>query len=260
MDDVFKALSDSQRRHILDLLRQNDGQTLTSLESAFAHVTRFAVMKHLKVLEGASLVTTRKVGRFKYHYLNPVPLQTIADRWISTFAAPWARGVSQLKWSLEQETTMTPKPKHVFTTIIRTTPDALWNALTNPTQTPLYYYGYTVHNENKVGGRFDYARDGCTPEVMSTILEMEKPKRLVTTMDGRWMPGMENDPASRVTYEIEQVGDCCRLTLIHDGFETETATFKNAGGGWPGILSGLKTLLETGKPLNYNPTLGHMPA
>src|SRR5450755_3945581 len=101
MDDVFRAFSDANRRRVLDLLREKDGQTLSDLEARFPGFTRFALMKHLKTLEDASLIATHKVGRFKYHYLNPVPLQEIADRWISSFAAPWARGLSQLKWDLE---------------------------------------------------------------------------------------------------------------------------------------------------------------
>jgi DNA-binding transcriptional ArsR family regulator/uncharacterized protein YndB with AHSA1/START domain len=254
MDDIFKALSDPQRRHVLDLLREKDGQTLSELELAFPSLTRFGVMKHLKVLEDASLVATRKEGRFKYHYLNPVPLQTIADRWISIFAAPWARGMSQLKFELEKGHAMTAKPKHVYTTIIRTTPDALWNALTNSDVTPLYYYGSKVNNGAAKGAQFNYfAPDGGGEWIKGTILEYEAPRRLVTSFQGFWEPAMQEDAPSRVTYEIEQQGEFCKLTVVHDEFYGETATYHGAGGGWPGILSGLKTLLETGKPLGYNP-------
>ncbi|MDX2264874.1 MAG: SRPBCC domain-containing protein [Hyphomicrobiales bacterium] len=254
MDDIFKALSDPQRRHVLDLLREKDGQTLSELELAFPSLTRFGVMKHLKVLEEASLVATRKEGRFKYHYLNPVPLQTIADRWISSFAAPWAQGMSQLKWELEKGYAMTAKPKHVYTTIIRTTPAALWDALTNPERTPLYYYGSKVNNGGAKGAHFNYhAPDGSGEWITGKVLEMDAPRRLVTSFQGSWSPDMAGDAASRVTFEIEQQGEFCKLTLVHDEFDSETATYHAVGGGWPGILSGLKTLLETGKPLGYNP-------
>jgi uncharacterized protein YndB with AHSA1/START domain/DNA-binding transcriptional ArsR family regulator len=255
MDDVFRALSDPQRRHVLDLLRDKDGQTLTQLEAAFPSLTRFGVMKHLKVLEDASLIATRKAGRFKYHYLNPVPLQEIADRWISSFAAPWARGLSQLKHQLEKESAMTAKPKHVYTTLIRTTAEALWNALTDPKMTPLYYYGFAVDHGGSPGSRFDYIAPGGegVAGIKGEIVEMTPPKRLVTTFQGFWDPAMQADAPSRVTYEIEQLGAVCKLTVIHDEFAGETATYHGVGGGWPGILSGLKTLLETGQPLGYDP-------
>lgn len=101
MDSVFKALSDSTRRQILDFLKEDDGQTLGELEARFPHITRFAVMKHLKILQQAGLLSTRKVGRCKHHYLNAVPIQDIADRWISRFAAPWTEGLLDLKAGLE---------------------------------------------------------------------------------------------------------------------------------------------------------------
>jgi uncharacterized protein YndB with AHSA1/START domain/DNA-binding transcriptional ArsR family regulator len=252
MDDVFKALSDAQRRHVLDLLREQNGQTQTELEAAFPGLTRFGVMKHLKVLEDASLIATRKVGRFKYHYLNPVPLQEIADRWISAFEAPWARGVSHLKWKLEQEN-MHTKPKQVYTTVIRTTPDALWDALTNPAVTPLYYYGFKVEAGNKAKGIFNYVAPDGSEGITGEILTFDPPHRLVTSFKGHWMPGMETDASSRVTYEIMPKGENCVLTVVHDEFQSENATYHAVAGGWSGILSGLKTLLETGKPLKYDP-------
>jgi DNA-binding transcriptional ArsR family regulator len=103
MDDVFKALSDETRRGLLDRLRERDGQTLTELESAIG-MTRFGVMKHLKVLEGANLVVTRKSGRFKYHYLNAAPLQLIVDRWITPITLQAAtRALLDLKADLERK-------------------------------------------------------------------------------------------------------------------------------------------------------------
>ncbi len=102
MDLVFKALADSTRRGLLDELFQADGQTLTALEARLP-MTRFGVMKHLKVLEEAGLVVTRKRGREKLHFLNPVPIRLIHDRWVSKFAEPWAAGLSGLKQGLEKE-------------------------------------------------------------------------------------------------------------------------------------------------------------
>src|ERR1700751_4787196 len=144
MDDdrVFKALADSTRRHLLDRLFERDGRTLTELESEL-DMTRFGVMKHLRVLEDAGLVVARKQGREKLHYLNPVPIRLIHDRWVSKYAEPWAAGLSRLKTDLEVETMKTVKKVSwaagsapvaagmaVFEVFIKTTPERLWEAIT----------------------------------------------------------------------------------------------------------------------------------
>ena len=100
MDDVFRALADPTRRSLLDELFREDGQTLSALEQRLP-MTRFGVMKHLKVLEEAGLVVTRKRGREKLHYLNPVPIRLIHDRWVSKYAEPWVSGLTALKDELE---------------------------------------------------------------------------------------------------------------------------------------------------------------
>jgi DNA-binding transcriptional ArsR family regulator len=100
VDAVFKALADQTRRDLLDALFAQDGQTLTALEQQVP-MTRFGVMKHLKVLEEAGLVVTRKRGREKLHFLNPVPIRLIHDRWVSKYAEPWAAALTELKAELE---------------------------------------------------------------------------------------------------------------------------------------------------------------
>jgi DNA-binding transcriptional ArsR family regulator len=102
MDEVFKALADPTRRELLDRLFEQDGQTLTALEEELP-MSRFGVMKHLKVLEGAGLVTTRRRGREKLHFLNPVPIRLIHDRWVGKYAEPWASALSELKQEIENE-------------------------------------------------------------------------------------------------------------------------------------------------------------
>ncbi len=102
MDEVFKALGDPTRRELLDRLFKQDGQSLTELESGLA-MSRFGVMKHLKVLEGANLVVTRRRGREKLHFLNPVPIRLIYERWVSKYAEPWASALTDLKRELEEE-------------------------------------------------------------------------------------------------------------------------------------------------------------
>jgi DNA-binding transcriptional ArsR family regulator len=99
-DTVFKALADPTRRALLDALFAEDGQTLSALEAG-VDMTRFGVMKHLRVLEDAGLVVTRKRGREKFHYLNPIPIQLVHERWVSKYAAPWAAGLAELKKQLE---------------------------------------------------------------------------------------------------------------------------------------------------------------
>src|SRR5207248_1049448 len=156
MDEVFRALGDPTRRSLLDELFEEDGQTLSALEQRLP-MTRFGVMKHLKVLEEANLVTTKKRGREKLHFLNPVPIRLVHDRWVSKYAEPWAAALSELKQKLEE------------------------------------------------------------------------------------------DGTSRVTWEIAQVEDSCRLVVTHD--QLREGANSELYGGWPMILSGLKTLLETGELL-----------
>ena len=103
MDDVFKALADPTRRQLLDKLFKEDGQTSSALEKRLP-MTRFGVMKHLKLLEQAGLVVTRRQGREKLHYLNAVPIRLIHDRWVNKFTAPWAAALSDLKHHLEDKT------------------------------------------------------------------------------------------------------------------------------------------------------------
>src|SRR5947208_8828666 len=121
MDDVFKALADPTRRSLLDRLFREDGQTLGALQARF-RMTRFGVMKHLRQLEDAGLVVTKKQGREKLHFLNPVPIRAVHDRWVSKFAEPWVAGLTDLKRDLEK--TM----EKVFEIYIRTTPERLWEA------------------------------------------------------------------------------------------------------------------------------------
>ena len=244
MEKIFRALADPTRRKVLDALRRRDGQTLGELEARF-EMTRFGVMKHLRVLEAAGLVVTRRSGREKLHYLNAVPIRLIHDRWISKYAEPWAAGLSQLKKDMEEPM---DKPRHVFEVWIQTTPAALWDAITNPAITRKYFYDSEVRSDWKPQSRVahyiagELALDG-------KVLESDPPRRLVTTFSAQYDAAEKNDPPSRVTWEIEQRGALCRLRVVHDEFESETATFKSVGGGWPYILSGLKTVLETGKAM-----------
>jgi DNA-binding transcriptional ArsR family regulator len=102
MDEVFRALADPTRRKLLDQLYAHDGQTLSALERRLP-MTRFGVMKHLRVLEEANLVVTRKRGREKHHFLNPVPIRLVYERWVSKYAEPWVSALTGIKRELEEE-------------------------------------------------------------------------------------------------------------------------------------------------------------
>src|SRR5688572_23583474 len=134
MVTVFRALADPTRRQLLDELFREDGQTLSQLEERF-EMTRFGVMKHLKQLEDAGLVVTKRRGREKLHFLNPVPIRLVHDRWVSKYAEPWAAALSGLKDRLESQM------EKVFEIYIRTTPERLWEAITDPQQRSKYNFG-----------------------------------------------------------------------------------------------------------------------
>jgi uncharacterized protein YndB with AHSA1/START domain/biotin operon repressor len=244
VDVVFKALGDPTRRSLLDSLRDRQGQTLTELEAGLG-MTRFGVMKHLRVLEDAGLVVTRREGRFKLHYLNALPIQEVADRWMAPYGRPLARFALDVKNRLEMPDAMLERPDFVLQTYIRTTPAALWDAIVNPEQTARYYYGGRVRAELRVGGRFCYVDPDGVINLDGEVLELVPERVLVTTFKPNWAEpgGIE----TTVRYEIERIGDVCRLTLTHHNCAAAKA---GAEEGWPLIIAGLKTLLETGQPLN----------
>src|SRR3989440_10887683 len=141
MDVVFRALADPTRRSLLDELYEQDGQSLSALERRLP-MSRFGVMKHLKLLEQAGLVTTRKRGREKLHFLNPVPIRLVHDRWVSKYAEPWAATLSGLKKTLEEELM-----EKVFEIYIKTTPDRLWEAITDPDIRSKYTFGARIESD-----------------------------------------------------------------------------------------------------------------
>jgi uncharacterized protein YndB with AHSA1/START domain/DNA-binding transcriptional ArsR family regulator len=241
VDEVFRALADPTRRSLLDELFREDGQSLNALVARF-ELTRFGVMKHLKLLEEAGLVVTRRRGREKLHFLNPVPIRLVHDRWVSKYAEPWTAALSDLKQRLE-----TPMEK-VFEIYIRTTPERLWEAITDSEIRSKYTFGVGINCDWKVGSRFEQTSakaDGLLGE--GEILEIDPPRRLVQSARMLWSDEVRNEGTSRITWEIEQVGDSCRLLVIHD--QLREGANDQLYGGWPMILSGLKTWLETGELL-----------
>ncbi len=243
MDVVFKALADPTRRGLLDALFERDGQTLGELERRLP-MTRFGVMKHLRVLEEAGLVKTRKRGREKLHFLNPVPIRLVHDRWVSKYAEPWAAALSGLKHELEKEKTM----EKVFEIYIKTTPERLWEAITDPALRAKYNFGVGVESDWSAGSSYESVHPAAGVEIAAgENLEVEPPRRLVQSFTALWSDDVKNEGTSRVTWEIEPVGDSCQLTVTHD--QLPEGANSELYGGWPMILSGLKTLLETGEEL-----------
>jgi uncharacterized protein YndB with AHSA1/START domain len=242
MDDVFRALADPTRRNLLDELFREDGQTLSALE-ARVPMTRFGVMKHLKVLEEAGLVVTRRRGREKLHFLNPVPIRLVHDRWVSKYAEPWAATLTGLKRRLEEKTM-----ERVFEIYIKATPERLWEAITNSEMRQQYWFGVGVESDWTPGSRYAGVHP-MSPEAIhdGENLEVDPPRRLVQSFNALWSDDAKAVGTSRVTWDIEPIGDSCRLTVTHD--QLPDGAPEEVYGGWPQVLSGLKTLLETGERL-----------
>jgi uncharacterized protein YndB with AHSA1/START domain/DNA-binding transcriptional ArsR family regulator len=258
MDDVFRALADPTRRSLLDELYREDGQTLSALEERLP-MTRFGVMKHLRVLEEANLVTTRRRGREKLHFLNTVPIRLVHDRWVSKYAEPWAAALSGLKRSIEEEPKMQKTPEAglvlaegdtvaVFEIFIKTTPERLWEAITDPKQRAKYNFGVETHSDWTQGSGYKASVPGVFDIAEGENLEVDPPRRLVQSFTALWSDEVKAQGPSRVAWEIEPVSeDSCRLTVVHS--ELREDANPELYGGWPMILSGLKTLLETGETL-----------
>lgn len=248
---IFHALADPSRRRLLDLLFVRDGRTLKELEAELP-MTRFGVMKHLRVLEAAGLITTRKVGREKLHYLNPVPIQLISDRWLNKYAAARASALADLKTILEGGNSMTTaaKPRLVSQIIIKAPQERVWEAITTPEYTARYYYGSILKTDLTLGSSFTYQMPNGAPIIEGEVVLSDPPHRLVHTYHSLWPP-MNEDAPTKVTWELEALpGGVTKVTVVHEDFAGETATYQGLqSGGWTWILSSMKTLLETGEPM-----------
>jgi DNA-binding transcriptional ArsR family regulator/uncharacterized protein YndB with AHSA1/START domain len=257
MDEIFKALADPSRRELLDRLNDRNGQTLRELCSGL-DMARQSVSKHLAVLEAANLVTTVRRGREKLHYLNAAPINDMSERWINRYDQERVQALADLKRALEE--TPMEKPSFAYTTYIKTTPERLWQALTDPAFTERYW-NTTFETDWKVGSTMTWHNRGLTithPE--QVVLESEPYRRLSYTwhtftpefadvheeLTAEVVDKAAAERRSKVTFEIEPLDELCKLTVVHDGFEPGSTVLELIGGGWPRVLSDLKTLLETG--------------
>jgi DNA-binding transcriptional ArsR family regulator/uncharacterized protein YndB with AHSA1/START domain len=261
MDEVFKALADPSRRLLLDSLNERNGQTLRELCSGL-DMARQSVSKHLAVLEAANLVTTIRRGREKLHYLNAAPINDIAERWITRYEQDRVHALADLKRALEDTTPM-DKPAFVYTTYIQTTPERLWQALTEPAFTERYW-AITFDSDWRPSSTMTWHTRGLTiadPE--QVVVESDPYRRLSYTwhtFTPEWADSLDfNDDArarlaaerrSKVTFEIEPLDDDqVKLTVLHDDLEPGGLVASLISQGWPRVLSNLKTLLETGDTL-----------
>ena len=251
MDKVFKALADDTRRQLLDRLHEDNGRTLGEL-CEHIDMARQSVTQHLAVLEAANLVVTVRRGREKLHYLNPVPLHEIQERWIDKFERPRLSALGAVKRRAEE--TMTDKPTFVYVLYIHSTPEKVWDALTDADLTAAYW-GHANVSDWQTGSRWEHVRtDGSgIADVVGTVVESERPSRLVTTWAAPEDEGRE-DRYSRVTFDIRPHADIVRLTVTHEDLADE-GELADASAGWPAVLSNLKSVLETGSPLPQEPWL-----
>jgi uncharacterized protein YndB with AHSA1/START domain/DNA-binding transcriptional ArsR family regulator len=249
MDQVFKALADPTRRYLLDSLRGRAGQTLGEL-CASVDMARQSTTQHLDILEAANLISTTRRGREKLHYLNPVPLHEIQERWIDRFERPRLRALSAVKRQAEDEA-MTGKPAYVYVTYIESTAERVWEALTDPDLSAAYW-GHSNVSDWREGSRWEHVRtDGSgIADVVGTVLEAVPPKRLAFTFDapGDLPPG----GPSKVTFQIEPYQDIVRLTVTHENLADQD-TYSAISQGWPAMCANLKSLLETGHTMPQAP-------
>jgi DNA-binding transcriptional ArsR family regulator/uncharacterized protein YndB with AHSA1/START domain len=260
LDDAFRALADPSRRLLLDRLNERNGQTLRELCSGLG-MARQSVSKHLAVLEAANLVTTVRRGREKLHYLNAAPINEIAERWITHYERARVHALADLKRALED--TRMDTPSFVYTTYIKTTPERLWQALTEPAFTERYW-GMVFHSDWRTGSRYVLNQFGLTiADDAQVVLEAEPYRRLSYTwhtitpewadalgLDAETHERLAAEPRSKVTFDIESLDDeQVKLTVVHDGLAPHGLVGTLIGNGWPRVLSNLKTLLETGEPL-----------
>jgi uncharacterized protein YndB with AHSA1/START domain/DNA-binding transcriptional ArsR family regulator len=248
-DEVFRALADPTRRALLDRLRERNGQTLGELCEPL-DMARQSATQHLDVLAAANLVSTVRQGREKLHYLNPVPLWEIQERWIGKFERPRLSALSAIKRRAEEDI-MANRPSYVYVTYIESSPELVWKALTDANLTA-QYWGHSNVSDWQAGAPWEHLRtDGSgIADVIGTVLESEPPRRLALTFDA---PGSTPpEGPSKVTFDIEPYHEIVRFTVTHENLADDDA-LQAVSAGWPAVCANLKSLLETGHVLPRAP-------
>ena len=249
MDEVFRAIGDPSRRLLLDKLFEHDGQTLGELCAHLPGMTRYGVMNHLRILEEAELVTTLKQGRSKYHYLNPIPIRLVHDRWISRYAEPRVGAITGIKAHLEAGEQTMDKPVHIYKTYIRATADAVWDAITNPEMTVQYFYGTRVDSTWEVGSSMNYHYPDGTPASEGHILSIDAPKRIEFMFHALWDDELKAEGPVREVWALTELNGMVELTIELYDVAEDSKTLAEFSNGFPYIVAGMKSLLETGEAL-----------
>jgi uncharacterized protein YndB with AHSA1/START domain/DNA-binding transcriptional ArsR family regulator len=254
-DEVFRALADPSRRRLLDMLNAHNGQTLREL-CAGLDMARQSVSKHLAVLESANLVSTVRRGREKLHYLNAEPINAIADRWINQYDRRRVQLFADLKTVLEAENMS--DTDFVYTTYIKTTPERLWQALTDPRFTK-QYWGVHFESDWKAGSELIWHQgDVAIAGPGQVVLEYDPYRRLAYTwhhitpefatavnLDDDRYQRARREPLSAARFELEPVGEQVKLTVVHSGFEPGSAIREMVSEGWVQLISDLKSFVES---------------
>lgn len=238
MDEVFRALADPSRRRLLDSLNLRDGQTLREL-CAELSMTRQSVSKHLAVLEAAGLVTSFRRGREKLHHLDTEPINALADRWITQYdrtraPAPAAPGTAPPPASAAGDDAF------VYPLYLATTPERLWQAITDPVISQRHL-GHAMVSRWEKGATYTWLEDGQEFAHPDQVVLDADPYRRISFSFHTVAPG---ERRSQVRLEIEPVDGQVRLTLVHDGFAPGSVVLQRVRQRWPYALSALKTGLE----------------
>ncbi|MGV0746270.1 ArsR/SmtB family transcription factor [Mycolicibacterium sp. XJ870] len=254
MDEVFRALADPNRRLLLDSLNDRDGQSLRDLCAGLS-MARQSVSKHLAVLEAANLVTPVRRGREKLHYLNAEPINAMADRWINRYEQIQEHG-------LDLQTLDAITTEFGYITYIRTTPERLWQAITNPAFSSRYL-GHAIESDWQRGSRYTWIENGLRIEHPDqVILESDPYQRLAFTfhtftpefraiapdVSEETIAHAAAERRSRVSFDIETHGEQVKLIVVHDEFDPGSAVHQRISQGWPLKLSSLKSALELPAP------------
>ena len=252
---MFRALADPTRRALLDALFEEDGQSVGALSARFLDLTRFAVMKHLRVLAEANLIATQRQGRSTLHYLNPVPIAQLAERWISKYAAPFSSALVDLDRQVQHRLEGAPmsRPAHVYQIYIAATPEQVWTAITDSEWRQRYFHATAFAEPPAAGHRYLTVLPDGRPASDGLIEEMAppavgRPGRFVHTWHVRYDEELAAERPGRVEWTVTPAADGLTLVrLVHSGLEESPLTWENVKDGWVWILDGMKTLLETGK-------------
>ena len=243
---VFKALADDSRRMLLDALFCEDGQNLQAL-CRNVDISRQGLSKHLRVLEDAGLVITEFQGREKKHYLNPVPIHEVTERWIAKYARDQLVAVSALKQALEGEAMN--KNEFAYETYINAPQDRVWEALTNAEFTSKYFYATHVESTWETDASVNYRYASGDVAVEGKVVEVDPPNKLVITWHVLYDEAAKTEEPSRVTFSLQETEGQTKLRIVHDQFPENTVLLSRISEGWPWIFASLKSLLETGRAL-----------